>query len=257
MIKFSKNVDIKGSQLLLSFTSVGLAGNFASSLLINNNKFENIGFLFSHYLSAYVGLNPQTGTALYNGQVYFNEEKKIVLINFHAGVAHHFRNDFCKELLDIYTSNSLTGIMIYGGIGRGFLNDEELRNPNVDVYYLTNDSQFDGTQYFLKNFENLVQLENKKKAFEEVKYLDKVGLAKHLIKFFNKKKVTFHYLFAFSSELFDPLAGLAVYYKLSLLLGLSKENNVIAKNVGNLNSFMNKVESQFKVEPTWRLFLKE
>jgi predicted ATP-grasp superfamily ATP-dependent carboligase len=257
MIKFSKNVDISGSLLLLSFTSAGLAGNFASSILLNNNKFENVGFLFSHYLSSYVGLNPQNGSVLFNGQVYFNEEKKIVLINFHAGVAHHFRNDFCKELLEIHTKNQFRGVIIYGGIGKGFLNDEELRNTNVDVYYLTNEAQFNGSQYSMKSFESLVKLENKKKAFEEIKYLDKVGLAKHLVKFLNKNKVTFHYLFAYSSDLFDPLAGAAIYYKLSLLLGFSTENVVIPKYVGNLNSFLDKVESEFKIEPTWRLFLKE
>ena len=162
MIKFSNEIDIKGSALLLSFTSVGLTGNFASSILINNNNFESIGFLFSHYLAPYVTINPETNSTMYNGQIYFNQEKKIVLINFHAGVPHHFRNEFCKELLDIHQNYAMRGFLIYGGIGKGYINDEELRRKVVGLYYLTNDDTFEGSKLNMKSFESLVKLENKK-----------------------------------------------------------------------------------------------
>jgi len=257
MLKTIKQVDISESILLISFTSVGLTGNFASSLLINNNSFENIGFFFSHYLSAYVGFNPQTNSPLYNGQVYFSKDKKITLLNFHAGVAHHFRNEFANEILKMFNDYKMKKIIIYGGIGKDFLNDEELRNPNVDVYYLTNDEQFDGKLSNIKNFETLVKIEDKKKPLEEVKYLDKVGIAKHLVKFLTKKNVNFIYLFAYSSELFDPIAALAVFYKLKLVLGLSNENVVIPKNGHNLNEFLDKIEKNYKFEQTWKLFLNE
>lgn len=257
MIKFYKNADIKGSSLLLSFSSVGLTGNFASSLLINNNGFENVGFFFSHYLTPYVGTNPETSTALYNGQVYFNQEKHLVLINFHAGVAHHFRNDFCSELLSIYNQFSFKSILIYGGIGKEFANDEELRSKYVNVYYLTSEANFEGAKLNIKNFENLVNIENKKKPLEEVKYLEKCGIAKHLIKFLLKRNVVFHYIFAFSNELFDPLAGFAVYNKLTALLGLKSSDLEVPKYVDNVNRFLDDIEKNYKIEPAWKLFLEE
>ncbi len=257
MIKFTKQKDIKNSLLLLSFTSVGLTGNFASSLLINNNNFENIGFLFSHFLSPYAGFNPQTGSVLFNGQVYFNEEKKLLLINFHAGVPHHNRNKFSQELVELFQLYTMRGIIIYGGTAKSFMNDEELRNKNVEVYSLTNEANFDGTKYGIKNFESLVKLEDKKKPLEEIKYLDGIGTAKHLIKFFSKKAVTFHYFFSYSSELFDPLAGLVVYNRLSLLLGLGREVVNVPKYSESLVNFLEGVEKNYKIEPIWRLFLKE
>ena len=257
MIKFTKQADIKGSLLLLSFTSVGLTGNFTSSLLMNNNHFENIGFLFSHYLHAYAGLNEKTGGVIFNGQVYFNEEKKFLLINFHAGVAHHNRNKFSQEIVEIFQQYTMRGIVIYGGTSKSLLNDEILLSKTVEVYYLTNQQSFNGESYSVKNFENLVKMEDKKKPFEEVKYLEGIGVAKHLIKFLSKKCVNFHYLFSYSNELFDPMAGLAVYNRLCLLLGLGTE----ILNVSNYNidysTFLEKLESQYKLEKTWKLFLRE
>jgi predicted ATP-grasp superfamily ATP-dependent carboligase len=257
MIKFTKHPDIKGSLLLLSFTSVGLTGNFASSLLLNNNNFQNIGFLFSQYLLAYAGFNQQTGGVLLNGQVYFNEEKKILLINFHAGVSHHNRNKFSQEIVELFQQYTMRGIVIYGGSSHLFLNDELIRNKNVEVYFLTNDQSFEGERYSMKNFESLVKLEDKKKPFEEVKYLEGIGTAKHLIKFLSKKNVTFHYFFAYSAELFDPLAGMVVYNRLTLLLGIQTETVNIPKYSESLPTFLEGLEKKYKFEPIWRLFLKE
>lgn len=257
MIKFTKQSDIKGSLLLLSFTSVGLTGNFASSLLINNNNFQNIGFLFSHYLSAYAGFNEKTGSALFNGQIYFNEEKKIVLINFHAGVPHHNRNKFSQELIEIFQQYTMRGIVIYGGTSKSFLNDEVLRSKMVEVYYLTNHENFEGEIYSVKNFETLVKLEDKKKPLEEVKYLEGIGVARHIIKFLSKKFVKFHYLFSYSTELFDPLAGLSVYNRLCLLLGYDTQILNLANNTVDLSKFLENLETQYKIEKTWKLFLKE
>lgn len=257
MLKFNQNVDIKGSTLLLSFASVGLTGNFASSILINNHDFVNIGFLFSHYLTAYAGVNPETGVINYNGQAYFNSSKKIVLINFFTGVSSHFRKQFSEELLQLYQNYSFTNIILYGGISKSYLNDEELRNTNLTVYHLTNDNETDDKKFNMKNFEKLVSLENKKKPLEELKFIERCGPAKHLVKFFAKNNTKFSYLFCFSSELFDPLAGIAVYYKLALILGFRNDDIVIPKNTKDPLTILDNFSNQFKVEPTWRLFLKE
>jgi len=257
MLKLWKNVDLKDSQLLLSFSSVGLSGNFASSILINNHNFENVGFLFSKYLLPYAGINEETGRINYNGQCYFNSEKKILLIDFHAGVPHHYRNLFCEEILLLCDKYCLKNITIYGGISKGYLNDEELRNINIQVYYLTNDEYFDGSKFGIKNFESLVKLEKKKKPLEETMYIEQCGVAKHLVKFLHKKKVMFYYFFVFSLELFDPSAGLALYFRLSNLLNLSLENLTVQKSEKNLTGLLENIEQKFKIEKTWKLFLKE
>lgn len=256
MIKFYKQVDIKQSDLILAFNSAGLAGNFASSLLINNNSFENVGFLFSHYLSSYAS-NANDGQITYNAEVYFNQEKKTLLINFFAGVSHYFKDKFFEELMQIYETNQMGRLFIIGGIGKGYLNDEELRKAVIDTYYLTNDTSFNGESNGLKCFEKLAQISNKSKPLAELKYIDNSGTAKHLVKWLSRKNYKFYYLFVFSSALFDPLAGAALYFKLSQVLGLRSDSVTIPKNYENILKMMEELSKQLKIDPAWKLFLKE
>lgn len=90
MIKFYNKIDINNSDLILSFNSAGLTGNFASTLLIHNNEFENIGYLFWHYLNSYAS-NTENGTiSSFNGEIYINSHKRIALINFFAEMPVYF-----------------------------------------------------------------------------------------------------------------------------------------------------------------------
>jgi predicted ATP-grasp superfamily ATP-dependent carboligase len=139
MIKFYNNVDIKNADLLISFNSAGLSGNFASSLLINNNNFTKIGFYFSHYICAYASTG-SNGQLTHNGEIYFNEEKKLLIINFFVGAQHYYMKKFFDEFMSFYKTYSLGRIIIYGGISSTYQNDEELRKKNIDVYYMTNEN---------------------------------------------------------------------------------------------------------------------
>ena len=67
----------------------------------------------------------------------------------------------------------------------------------------------------------------------------------------------FYYFFVFSLELFDPSAGLALYFRLSNLLSLSLENLTVQKSEKNLTGLLENIEQKFKIEKTWKLFLKE
>lgn len=256
MIKFYNNVDISGSRLLLSFNSEGLAGNFASSLLINNNSFSNVGFMFSEYILPYASIK-EDGVTGYNGEVYFNSTSRIVLINFFAGALHYFRNKFFSELVELCRTYSFDGIYFYGGISKQYVSDIDIRSKFIDVYYLTNDLNLSTRDTGMKNFEDLTRMENKKKNFEELKFIEKGGLCKHLVKFLAKNNVRFYYLFDFAGELFDPLAGFALYQKLLVLFNLTKENIRVEKSYEDMYTILNKLSALYKIESTWKLFLKE
>lgn len=257
MFKLSQSIDLSGSRLYLSFTSAGYSANFASSLLINNNSFDRIGYLFTEFISPSVSYDESSGNILFNGQVYYNESSKIVLINFIAGIPHHSRNKFSAQLVELIQKYSFSDIVIFSGISKDLVNSEELHNKNVDVYYMSNSENFDANKFSLRSFVDLIKMENKTKNLEEMKFIEKCGFSKHLCKYLNKRKINFLYIFAFSCDLFDPLAGLAIYYKLCLIAGFRNDAVRLDKNYADINLVLNSIEKELAIDASWRLFLKE
>jgi hypothetical protein len=255
MIKFYKQVDISKSTLLLSVASCGMSANFSSAILIGMHNFENVGFLFSEYLNGYASY--VNNEIKYNAEVYFNEQSRVVLIDFYAGASTYFRQKFFEELKNLIQTYSIGNVIIYGGISKTYTNDEELKSQIVQTYAITNNEAFDYQKYKIRNFADLVKMEDRKNIFSELKYVEHCGMAKKLVKFLFKNNIQFHYFFAFSGELFDPLAGLALYYSISHYLGFRTEATQYPKKVENISGLINKITTDFKLDPFWSLFLKE
>ena len=251
MIKFYKNYDISESDLLVCFSSIGLSGNFASSLLINNNSFENIGFYFSHYLSASVSTSTNNQTT-YNGEVYFNPEKKVLILNFFFGTPQYYKNKFFEEFMYFHKNNKLKRIIVYSGIGKSYQNDEELTKKIIDVYFISNTQE--AKNYGMRNFEEFVNLENKK-PFKELEYVTMSGSSKNLVKYLYKNNYNFIYLFTFSGGIFDPAAGVTLYNRLCNILGINNNKEDIQKGL-NPKYFLEDIGKKLKFEDTWRLLLE-
>jgi predicted ATP-grasp superfamily ATP-dependent carboligase len=251
MIKFYKNVDIKNADLLISFNSAGLSGNFASSLLINNNNFTDIGFYFSHYLSAYASIS-ENGKLTHNGEMYYNQEKNLLIMNFFVGVQHYYKKKFFDELMAFHKNYSLGRIIIYGGISSFYQNDEELRKKNIDVYYLSNDVTFKTEE--MKSFEKLVNIENKTKPLKELDYTAHAGSARNLVKYLDKNGIKYYYFMVYSYGIFDPSAGLVLYSKLSSWLGFPVEKYDIMKGI-NVGDLLRMIGDKLIYEDVWKAFI--
>ena len=260
MISFYNNeeINIQDTDLLLAFSSAGMSGTFAASLLINNHPFENIGFFHSEYINNFAVSN-EKGETKYNGEVYYSKQDKITLINFIGGCFKDTKKLFFEEVGKFYQENKMNKLIIFGGIGKDFLNDTEINSKNVEVYFLSNDKCFNGQFHSMKSFENLVNIEDKKHHLQEMKFMEKTGTAKELAKYLHKNDLPFQYLFAYSEVLFDPQAGLALYFKLAFILNLKEEVKAIEKHKDNFLDYLEKLEKEhnLKFEPHWKLFLKE
>lgn len=260
MINFYNDeiIDFSESDLLLAFSSAGMAGTFAASLIINNHPFENVGFFYSDNINNFA-VNNSNGEAKYNGEVYYDKQDKIVLVNFIGGCFKETKKEFFTEIAEFHKNNKIRKLILFGGIGKDFLNDTVINSENVEVYFLSNEKAFNHQFHSMKSFEDLVNLDSKKNHLQEMKYIEKSGTAKSLAKFLHKNDVTFHYLFAYSADLFDPQAGLALYFRIAYMLKLKEEVSAIEKHKDNFTGYLEKLENEHKLkfEPHWKLFLKE
>lgn len=87
--------------------------------------------------------------------------------------------------------------ILYGGIAKNYQNDVESRNPNIETYYLSNDQAFTEEKFYVKNFENLVDLGQRKTRPLQ-------GISLH-------RPLTINF-----SELFDPLSEIELFEKKSM-----------------------------------------
>ena len=255
MIKFSKNADLFESDLLISFASIGSSGIFASTLFHLKNDFENIGFFYSTNYSAVATNNPLKHTPTYNGELYFNHSKKILIMNI-FGIPKFSEDKFFDELIELQSSYKMKRIIFFSGISRSFLNDEELKNKFVDVYFLTNENSEFLEKSGMKSFEKLVKMEKKEKEFEEVNFIEGCGKTKDFVKYLIKKKKLFSYLFAFSDNYLDMNAGLALYLRLGNLLGLVQDDKKVCKTYDDTSSKQEELLLQLGAIEVWKAFIK-
>ena len=111
MLKLSKTVDIKNSTLILIFSSNGNASNIASTLLVKNYPFENIGFYYSQYMSHSVCENGN-GNLEFNGSLFFNENKKILILDLSGGISKNNWYEFNEEFFKFLNDNKFKEIYI-------------------------------------------------------------------------------------------------------------------------------------------------
>jgi predicted ATP-grasp superfamily ATP-dependent carboligase len=253
MIKFYKEANLAGSDLLLSFSGAGLSGTFAASLLAGNQQFEHVGLFFSHNISPIVRSDIYTSKPIYNGEVYFNQEKKITLIDFTLGAGKKIRSKFFEELTDLYKKHSMNRIIIIGGIAKEYLTDTELKKESIDVYYLANEVLSNDSNVGIINFEKYISLDNKTKPLKELDYMSMAGTPRYLVKYLNKNGINFIYLFAYSSIPIDPLAGYAIYNRVSRLLGLGGEIVILSKKY-DFKNFIEEHKELINLDSTWRSY---
>ena len=69
-------------------------------------------------------------------------------------------------------------------------------------------------------------------------------------------KIDFIFLFTFSDDIFDPFTGLALFNKISFILGLNnKDEKVMKKQIDALNQ-LNEIEKNgLKIDSSWKILL--
>lgn len=255
MIKFHQQHNLEGSDLLLSIASIGMGGTFSTTLLHKKYSFQHIGTFFSDYLHAFCCSDGQQ--LVLNGEVYYNEEKKILNICFISGVHSHNQRDLFKELIDIFDQYKLRRFILVSSVSNQYSNEVELTNQKLHTYEVSNIRDIDYDKLGIKSFVDLVNLQGKKKELEELKYITGSSFACALCKHLNKRNIPYVYLFSYSHALFDPISGLTLFYKMAQFFGWSNENVEFNKFGHNFEELLKKISSEVEIEDKWFALLKE
>ena len=256
MLKLSKTVDIKNSILLLIFSSNGNASNIATTLLIKNYPFEKIGFYYSQFMSHGV-CESEDGTLEFNGSLFFNENKKILILDLSGGIPKNNWYNFNEEFFKFLNENSFKEIYILSSSDKENLTDKEIKSNVINIYYETNKKDFKCDS--MKKIQEAYEIEENKKENKIYYELGLVEISESEQKILQKMildKINFIFIFTFSDDVFDPFTGLALFYKISFLLGFSDKDEKVLKKEINLIDYLGEIEKNgLKIEPSWKILL--
>ena len=256
MLKLSKTVDIKNSTLILIFSSNGNASNIASTLLVKNYPFENIGFYYSQYMSHSVCENGN-GNLEFNGSLFFNENKKILILDLSGGISKNNWYEFNEEFFKFLNDNKFKEIYILSSSDKENLIDKEIKSNEINIYYETNKKDFKCDS--MKKIQDAYEIEENKKENKIYYELGLVEISESEQKILQKMildKIDFIFIFTFRDDIFDPFTGLALFYKIAFILGLNeKDEKVIKKQINALNE-LNEIEKiGLKIDSSWKILL--
>ena len=257
--KTSENISFANTTLILFFPGKGNSTSFALSLLKSNYDFQNIGYLYSESLSNSVNYSPDGKSLEFNGSVYFNSEKKIILLDLTSGVKNRELNNFVEELIKFIKDSKFSKIYVIGSSSKDNVLDVDLVSKIINIYYLTNDTN-EKNVYNMKSIKDAFKAtdeERKGKTYYEMNLLESCDTLKRVIQKLILEKIKFLFIFGFAEPLFDPFCGLGLYKKLALILGFSDKDEQVNKvQLDNL-SILNHFEKQgLKIDKYWKILFK-
>ena len=257
--KTSEKVIFSNTTLILFFAGKGNSTSFALSLLKSNQEFQNIGYLYSEYLSSSVNYSPDGKSLEFNGSFYFNSSKKLIILDLTGGIKSRELNEFVEELINFIKENKFSKIYIVGSSSKDNANDIDLVSKIINIYYLTNDSEekINCNMKTIKEAFKLSDEERKGKNYYEMSLLESCDSLKRVVQSLILEKIKFLLIFGFADPMFDPFCGLGLYKKLSLLLGFTDKDEEVKKveldNISILNSFE---KEGIKIENYWKILFK-
>ena len=257
--KTSENISFANTTLILFFPGKGNSTSFALSLLKSNNDFQNIGYLYSESLSNSVNYSPDGKSLEFNGSVYFNSAKKLIVLDLTSGVKNRELNNFVEELIKFIKDSKFSKIYIIGSSSKDNVLDVDLVSKIINIYYLTNDTNEKNT-YNMKSIKDAFKAtdeERKGKTYYEMNLLESCDTLKRIVQKLILEKIKFLLIFGFAEPLFDPFCGLGLYKKIALILGFSDKDEQVNKvQLDNL-SILNHFEKQgVKIDKHWKILFK-
>lgn len=257
--KTSEIISFANTTLILFFPGKGNSTSFSLSLLKSNYDFQNIGYLYSESLSNSVNYSPDGKSLEFNGSVYFNSTKKLILLDLTSGVKNRELTNFVEELIKFIKNSKFSKIYIIGSSSKDNVLDVDLVSKIINIYYLTNDSNEKNT-YNMKNIKDAFKAtdeERKGKTYYEMNLLESCDTLKRIVQKLILEKIKFLFIFGFAEPLFDPFCGLGLYKKLALILGFSDKDEQVNKvQLDNL-SILNHFEKQgVKIDKHWKILFK-
>ena len=255
----SSKIIFENSSLILFFPSRTNCTSFALSLLRTNYDFQNIGYLYSEHLASSVNYSVDEKNLEFNGSLYYNGTKNLFVLDLNGGIKSRGLNDFVEELIAFIRKEKFSKVYIIGSSSKDNVYDEDLISKIINIYYLSNDSEFK-MNYNIKNIREAFRLqeeERKGKNYYEMSLLESCDSLKRFVQKLILEKIKFLLIFGFSSGIFDPFCSLGLYNKACLLLGFKDKDEKVEReeldNIGILNSFEKK---GIKIDNYWKILFK-
>ena len=255
----SEKISFSDSSLLLFFPGKGRSTSFSLSLLKINFNFKNIGYLYSETLLSSVNYSSDCKCLEFNGSIYYNSEKNIFLLNLTEGIKSRELNDFVEELIKFIRENNFKNIYIIGASSKDNVLDEDLISKKINIYYLTNDSQYK-MDLDIRNIKEAFKIEEERrkgKKYYEMNLLESCNSLKRFVQKLILEKINFLLIFGFSGGMFDPFCGLGLYHKISLLTGLKGKDEKVEREELNDIEILNNFEKKgIKIDNSWKILFK-
>ena len=257
--KTSEKLDFSQSILILFFPGKGNSTSFAQSLLQSNNEFKNLGYLYSDYLISSANYSNSGKSLEFNGSIYFNSSKKITILDLTGGIKKRKLNEFTEELLKFIKDSKFSKIYIVGSSSKDNVFDADLISKSINIYYCSNDS-YDYSKYNMNTIKEAFKVteeERKGKNYYEMNLLESCDSLKRVVQKLILEKIKFCMIFGFAEPMFDPFCGLALYKKLSLILGFSDKDEKVSKiELDNVSILLNFEKQGIKIDNYWKILFK-
>lgn len=260
-----ESIDIKNSKLIITVNQLGLSAIIAAKLLTINNNFEKVGFYFSEYTNQSITILPNK-EELRNGELFYNKEKKIVLLNFICNIPSYYQTEFFEELNEFISKNKLTDVIFVTGISSEFLNDAEIKKEYNTPYYITNISLTTNNntnnniisslnKAGIENIVDLFDLKNQPKVhltsykeFDELNFMKGIGFLNKYTRYQYKNKKEILIIGAYIRQPLDVEAALSLYKGIVDFYGLSNTNDLVSLLK---DAFIEDCNKQFKVRKNY------
>ena len=179
----SSKIIFENSSLILFFPSRTNCTSFALSLLRTNYDFQNIGYLYSEHLASSVNYSVDEKNLEFNGSLYYNGTKNLFILDLNGGIKSRSLNDFVEELIAFIRKEKFSKVYIIGSSSKDNVYDEDLISKIINIYYLSNDSEFK-MNYNIKNIREAFRLqeeERKGKNYYEMSLLESCDSLKRFV----------------------------------------------------------------------------
>ena len=252
-----KENSFKDSSLILVLPGEGNTTQFTLSLFTSNFDFSYVGYFYSKFLNHTVSINSKDNSPMFNGAVLYNENKNIIIIDLSGGIkkAEKFEN----EIFDFISKNKIKQTFLLSSTSKENISDVDILSKLIRVYSLSHNVAIkkEANCYPYQDAYRLDESKREGKIYKEMSLLDGDSETRELVQFLLIDKVDFALLFSFADSIIDPYVGMALYNKLSFILGMKETNEEVERKEKDKAEVIDEMKTKCKVDEMWKDFLNE
>ncbi|PSN40421.1 Proteasome assembly chaperone 2 [Blattella germanica] len=136
MFYLQEKVNFTNSTLIFPSVSVGNVGQLTTDLLITALKPKKVGLIWHSSIIPLVGGDPynfNNPNLTTSAEVYFSEERKLIIIQIRSPITKKMSGDFISMLVDWIKKNSISKVFILAGVFEYTRHDNEISGSSLKI----------------------------------------------------------------------------------------------------------------------------